>query len=148
MIVQVAAAATAELNAAELSQEFTAERGYQPRVDLPDLAALHVTVMAKALRIAVATRAEAACEYDVDVAVQQRFTADADEAAKRAEMDALMQLVEEIGDLFFAERLTGLEEGGSAMCVATANDPIYVPEHLQELHQFTSVLTLTFRLVR
>jgi hypothetical protein len=32
--------------------------------------------------------------------------------------------------------------------VRTENVPVYAPEHLEEYRQFTSVLTLTFRVVR
>jgi hypothetical protein len=53
--------------------------------------------------------------------------------------------VEEIG-LFLRDRR--LAACPAAVWLRTENVPIYAPEHLDELRQFTSVLTLTFRVVR
>jgi hypothetical protein len=56
-----------------------------------------------------------------------------------------MALVEEIADFFRLRRLTSYPD---AIWVRTDNVPVYAPEHLEEFRQFTSVLTLTFRVVR
>lgn len=51
-------------------------------------------------------------------------------------------LVQEIAD--FLNR----REMGDAIWKKTENKPVYVPEHLREKQQFTSVLTVTYRMVR
>ena len=66
-------------------------------------------------------------------------------AALQASLDALMTLVEEIADHFRAEPLSSFP---GARCVDVKNAPVYSQEHLDELRQFTSVLTLTFRMAR
>ena len=78
-------------------------------------------------------------DYEIDVAVQQKVD------PTLANLDALVLLVEEIGDHFRHEPLSGLP---AARCVGVQNTPVYAAEHLQELRVFTSVLTLTFRLWR
>jgi len=35
----------------------------------------------------------------------------------------------------------------SAVCVKVENDPVYAVEHLDELRCFTSIITLSFRMV-
>ena len=83
------------------------------------------------------TRAHNQHDYEIDVAVQKKV---ADQ-----ELDPLMRLVEEIADHFRSKRLEAMSNvawGG------TAHSPIYAPEHLEQLGQFTSVLTLTFRTMR
>jgi hypothetical protein len=80
------------------------------------------------------------------VAIQKRIEAGAKTAAEiQALVDPLMDLVEEIGDLF---RGKGLPLRPDATCVEGKNEPIYLPPHLDEHRVFTSVLSLTFREAR
>jgi hypothetical protein len=58
------------------------------------------------------------------------------------DLNALMERVEEIADLFRTQPLAGFP---SARCTEVKNEPVYALEHLDELRQFTSVVTLTFR---
>jgi len=74
------------------------------------------------------------------VAVQKKLT-DAD----NAEIDPLVSLVDEIADHFRFKRLPTFAE---AMWLKTEQKPVYAQEHLDQFHQFTSVLTLTFRVLR
>ena len=55
-----------------------------------------------------------------------------------------MSLVEEIADHLRKQPLPGQ----SGRCIKVKNVPAYSPKHLEELHQFTSVLTVTYRLAR
>jgi hypothetical protein len=64
---------------------------------------------------------------------------------ENGEIDDLMTLVEEIADAFRSKRLEGYT---SAVCVKTENEPVYAQEHLDQMRQFTSVLTLTYRIMR
>jgi hypothetical protein len=79
------------------------------------------------------------------VAVQKRVMKDDSPGLDTDEIDELMTLVEEIDDLMRHKPLAGFEQ---AHWVKTENKPIYDPKHLKEHGQFTSLLTLTFRVVR
>lgn len=139
VILDIADAVVTELNSTEWSQEFTAERRYRPELKLADLATLHVLVVPRSVESSTATRSGYQHDYKVDVGVLQRFS-----EAESEEIDDLMDLVEEIADHFAGLRL----DSPDAICVATANEPVYAQEHMAQWRQFTSVLTLTFRLWR
>ena len=48
----------------------------------------------------------------------------------------------------YVSRLSRQVADPPAVCTAVANEPAYLPEHLEEHGQFTSVLTLSLRKVR
>ena len=139
-ITDIADAVVAEMNGHTFSQTFTAQRHYRPIFDLAEMQDLHVTVVPKGLAIERLDRSRNQHDVQVDIAVQKKC-----QAADNAELDPLMVLVEEIADFFRIRRLAVCPE---AVWIRTENVPIYAPEHLDELRQFTSVLTLTFRVVR
>jgi hypothetical protein len=56
-----------------------------------------------------------------------------------------MQVVEQISDLLRGKRLNQLP---GVLWVRVQNEPIYAPEHIDQLRQFTSVLTVTYRTTR
>ena len=60
------------------------------------------------------------------------------------ELDALMAFVEELAGHLKFKRL----ESVGALWVKTANEPIFAPDHIEQFRQFTSVLTVTYRLAR
>jgi len=139
-IVQVAEAVKESLNAASFSQPVNAERKYLPLFDLKDMKDLHVTVVPRGVAVSTLGRNRNQYDYQVDVAVQKKL---ADEGP--LEVDPLMSLVEEIADHFRLKRLAGYPE---ACWTRTRNEPVYDPEHMNELRQFTSVLTFTFKAAR
>ncbi len=138
--VQIANAVKNELNAQSFSQTFTAECEYLPVFELAEMKTLHVTVVPKSATYEIETRGLRRGEFAVDIAVQKKA-----DRTNLAEIGGLMYLVQEIADVFVSRRLSQLPE---AVWVRTENDPIYSPEHLDKFHQFTSVLTLTFRVMR
>lgn len=138
-IIQIADAVVAQLNAATFSQPLTAARHYAPSFKLPDMKSLHVTVVPRAISSASLDRNRDTFSYEIDVAVQKKT--DGEQLA----LDALMTLVEEIADHFRAGTLASFP---GARCMDVKNAPVFSPEHLDEFRQFTSVLTLTFRVVR
>jgi len=139
-ITDIADAVVTELNGHAFSQPFEAKRYYRPVFDLADMAALHVSVVPKGIVIDHLDRRRNQEDVQIDVAVQKKFsTGDA------AELDPLMALVEEIADFFRLRRLAAYPD---AVWVRTENVPVYAPEHMDDLRQFTSVLTLTFRIAR
>ena len=112
-----------------------AARAYRPVFDLKDMKDLHVTVVPKAVAMASAGRGLLQSDVQTDVAVQQKLI-----SGDNAEIDALMGLVERIADFI-------REQGrlADAVWVKTENVPVYSPEHIEQMRQFTSVLTFTFR---
>ena len=140
LITQVAEAVVAELNATTFSQPFTAERHYVPRFDLPDMHTLHVTVVPRDLTTQSAGRGPLQQDVSIDIAVQQRPPDDT-----LASLDPLLALPEELAEHFRHKRLDSFP---AAMWVRTEHRTIYAPEHLERLRQFTSVVTLTFRVIQ
>ena len=140
LITDIADAVVAELNAGTFSRPFAAARFYRPVFDLAEMQALHVSVVPKGLAIERLDRSRNQHDLQMDIAVQQKLG-----SADNAEIDALVALVEEVADFFRLRRLAACP---AAVWVRTDNVPIYAPEHLEELRQFTSVLTLTFRVAR
>jgi hypothetical protein len=138
-IIDIAEAVVAELNAASFSQPVTAARLYTPQFELAEMTTLHVTVVPKGLSSTSLDRSRDTFQYQIDLAVQQKV----DQA--NPPLDALMTLTEEIADHFRAGPLGSFP---AARCSDVVNEPVFAPEHLTELGQFTSVLTLTFRVIR
>jgi hypothetical protein len=139
LIADVAQAVTDELNGGAFSQPFTAERQYLPLFELPEMKQLHVTVVPRGIVISALDRGRCQHDVQIDVAVQKKFGSDAP-----VEIDPLMSLVQEIADFFKLRRLVSMP---TAAWIKTENAPIYALEHMQELRQFTSVLTLTFKVI-
>lgn len=138
MFAQLCDAIVAELNAATFPKDFTATRGYLPRYTLEDMDTLHVTVVPKDLTISSASRGGAWKDYRIDIAVQQRA-----QGLHTDTLDGLVQLTESISDYLRTAPLTAMPQ---AKATDVTHEPVYVPEHLDQLHQFTSVVTVTYRL--
>jgi len=138
-IVALADAVVSELNAEAWSLPFVARRLYRPRFEPTDLKMLQVSVVPRALVIEAASRADDSRQCQIDLAVQQRLDAETAE-----EIDPLLGLVDEIARHFRLRRPAAMP---SAVCVKVENEPVYAVEHLDELRCFTSLLTLSFRMV-
>lgn len=138
-ILDIADAVVADLNATTFGQPLTAVRHYVPRFELAEMTALHVSVVPKGLTSTSLDRSRDAFEYQIDVAVQQKVD------PSNPNLDALMELVEQIADHFRTRSLTSFP---GARCTEAKNDPIYASDHLTELGEFTSILTLTFKVWR
>ena len=138
-IVAIADAVTAELNGNSFSQPLTAQRLYLPVFDFPSMSELKVTVVPKGITTSSLDRSRDSFDYQIDIAIQKKTPNEIEF------IDSLMLLVEEIGDHF---RSNPLASYPGARCTGVENTPVYAPDHLLELRQFTSVLTLTFRLWR
>jgi len=136
-------AVVAALNSHSFSQPFVAKRCYVPTFDLKDMKTLHVTVVPRGVEVSTVSRSLIQHDIQVDVAIQQKLPAPADPAGDQAFIDTLMGLVQEVADV-----LRAAGRFGEAQWVKSENKPIYSPEHLEQLRQFTSVLTLTLRVLR
>lgn len=138
VIINIADSVVAQLNGATLSQPITAARFYQPRFGVEEMAALHVSVVPRSISNKALDRTHDTFDYMIDMAVQKRTD------GSLASLDALMNLVEEICNLFRSQPLLSFP---AARCMEVKNDPVYAPEHLEELRQFTSLITLTFKVL-
>jgi len=137
VICDIAEAVVAALNGHTFSQPFTAQRAFRPVFDLADMKELHVMVVPKGVELSTAGRGLAQTDVQIDIGVQKKLA-----TGDNAEIDSLVGLVQEIAEFV---RATG--RFGDAAWVKTENTPIYSQEHLGELRQFTSVLTLTLRVM-
>lgn len=138
-IVTIADAVVAQLNAATLSQPIVARRHYLPVFELAQMTELRVSVVPRSIASQSLDRNRDRFDYQVDVAVQQKLEPSVEN------LDALVALVEEIADHLRTEPLATFPE---ARCTEVVTEPVFAPEHLEEFRQFTSVLTLTYRLGR
>jgi len=142
-IIDIADAVAATLNdpgEPGFSQSFTAERKALPAFELGDLAGLHVTVVPKGTEITGASRSLSQHDVQIDVGVQKKVGSDLE-----ADAAALCGLVEEIAVFLRRRPLTGVP---GAAWVRSVNEPVYSPEHLAEKRLFTSVVTVTYRLMK
>lgn len=139
-LVALADAIVAKLQNGTFSLPFEVQRGYRPVIELPALLAVKVTVIPKGLAISAATRADGFYDCAIDIGVQRKVNPD-----EPAELDALMKLVEEIGDHLRGKQLDGFT---AAVWLSLENEPVFAPEHLEQHRQFTSVLTVAYRVRR
>ena len=138
VITDLADAVAASLNAGSFGMPFTAERLHQPSFDLAELAELHVSVVPKSQTITNATRQHSFFDCAIDVGVQKKVADD-------SEVDALLDLVEEIADHL---RLKRLDDYPTAAWLSIEHEPVVASEHLDQNRQLTSVLTVTYRVKR
>jgi hypothetical protein len=85
---------------------------------------------------AVETRSTQQVDYGVDVGIQQKLEGEGAE-----DVDPLLYLAEQISSYWDGRSLAT----PASTCIAVDSDPIYDPEHLAQMRQFTGVLNLTFR---
>lgn len=132
-VIEIADALVIALNDHVFSESFVAERAYRPTFELSDMQDLHVTVVPRAVEYATIGRSIPQGDMQIDIGVQKKIEADAD-------TDGLMSLVDEIATFIRDNRSLG-----TSVWLRTTNDPVFSQEHLNELRQFTSVLTVTYR---
>jgi hypothetical protein len=146
LTLDIADAVVAELNAAPpgtFDPAFTAVRRVLPVFDLAEMTDLHVSVVPRAVEIAGATRSMSQHDVQIDIGVQKKLVTGDGELDQQ--VPALCELVDQIAAYLMRRVLQAIP---GAVWVRLANDPIYAPEHLSQLRQFTSVLTLTYRITR
>lgn len=153
VIIEIADAMVAVLNAAvesqALSQTFAATRYYVPRKDLKDFKAIHVSVVPVTIEnelFILSRSVRRQYEYTVDVGIQRVvISGKATNQEFNAEADPLMLLAEEISDLFNTPSLEGYEQ---AKATKITNQPIYDPRHIDEMRLLTTVVSVTYVVVR
>jgi hypothetical protein len=139
-IVEIATSLVTRLNDGSFSQEFTAERTYDPAVNLAALDDLKVTVVIKDSAGTPLTRNLMENTHSVDIAVRKRV-----DPAVLPEVDALILLCEEITDDLLG---TPILSGAGVQIVSVGIVAVYSPEAIRDKRAFLSVLTVTFRETR
>lgn len=139
IITDIADALVTDLNAETFDQAFDAVRSFKPEYALEDMDELHVTVVPKSRVHELLTRRDLQKDYQFDIAVQVRF---AEQTA--TEIDPYVALVEDV--MSFLEGTPRLVSYPSAIWIKSENDPLWIPEHMETFRQFTSVITVTYRL--
>ena len=140
VISKVADAVRDELAAGTFSIPFKAIRAFRHDQTLPEGKELRVSVVPNAVKVAPLSRG--ICHYDMEIYVA--VTKKIDRATPEA-IDPLLGLVEEIIDFFRLRRLANCPE---AMWLGTENEPMVSTEHLETMKNFTSLVTLNFRVCR
>lgn len=140
LVTDVAQAVADELGSGPFDPPLVVARSYRPQFDLPELKTLRVTVVPRSIVITGLGRSQNQTDVAVDIALQKKVSAGDTEA-----LDRLMGLVEQVATFF---RLRRLARYPDAIWVKTENSPIYSPEHLESKGVFTSVLTITFRVMK
>lgn len=140
-IAAIADAVAAHINAGTYSRPVSAERMYQPAFTLEDLKDLRVSVVPRTVGISEASRDSSTFECVIDVGLQQKLPA----TGEQAEIDALLDLAEEIADRLRLTRLPGAPEAAWA---GIAHEPVVSSESLEQHRVFTSVLSVTYSVRR
>lgn len=151
VVIDLAEAVKAALNAASdagtFTPRFAAQRAYVPIHDAETLDGIEVSVVARSIRLTMLARGSDQFDYMVDIGIQQRIGAGSMTPLEILEAtDPLMLLVQGIADLFRGKPIA--VGTGVLTCFAATNEPIYLPEHLDQFRVFTSVVSLTFRHAR
>ena len=109
-----------------------------PGVEQDKLTAVpQLSVVPKSVQPQHMTRAGRADNITIDIGVQAKITG-------RPEVDVpkLCRLARAVLDYMWARRLTREPE---AVFMEAGIDPVYAPEHLQQLRVFTSVVSVTYK---
>ncbi len=140
-ISDIADAVALKLNEHEgFETDFEAVRKTLPVLDISKMGnGLYVTVVPRTIEYSVVARTKTSGDYAIDVGVQQRISLEDD-----SECDSLLALVEQIALFLRGQHLS--EEGASF--VSVTNDPVVAADHLSKFQVFTSVLTVTYRVIR
>ena len=140
IVTDIADAVVTELAGGAFSQPVSAVRRVLPEYELADMKDLRVTVVPAAMEISGASRSLSQHDVRVDVGIQKKLGKNLD-----TEVALLLGLVDEIAE--FLKRRP-LQTAPWAVWVRTLNEPVYAPDHLAEKRLFTSVLTLTYRVLK
>jgi len=140
LAIDIADAVVAELAGGAFSLPFTAVRRVLPEYELADLKDLRVTVVPAAVEISGASRTLSQHDVRIDIGIQKKL-----DKAIDTEVAQLAGLVDEIAE--FLKRRP-LQATPYAVWVKTVNEPIYAADHLAQQRAFTSVLSITYRVLK
>lgn len=123
----------AESVASELA-EYQAKVQFAPEFELRELETMRIIVVPSAPEYKTLSRSTHEELLKVQIGILKRATED--------DLPELLRFAEGLGLGFLNKKLAG------ATCLIVAYNPIYSADHLRERGQFTSVIELTFKLIR
>ena len=139
LAIDIADAIVTELSNGSFSEPLVVSRRVLPAFEIAELKVLTVTVVPKSVGIANITRQSSSFDVAVDIGIQQKIGKDTD-----AEVTRLSGIVTEIVTILNRKPLTAVP---AARFISISNEPVYAPEHLSEKRLFTSILTLTYKVI-
>jgi len=126
------------LNGESFSQSFTAARYIVPMFNLPDLAALKVSVIPRSRAKEVETRGSNASQHKLELGFQKHLT----DVNDTSEADPMDYLVEEVEDFLLGESI------GDYTCIEIehilADDSLFAKEHIYSDKVYTAVVVATY----
>ena len=140
LAIDIADAIVTELNDNTFSEPLVITRRVLPEFELADLKALTVTIVPSSIQIDNITRSSSSFNVTIDIGIQQKIGKDTD-----SEVSRLSGVVSEIVAFMNRRKLAGFS---AAVFVSIANEPVYAPEHLSEKRLFTSIITLTYKVIQ
>jgi hypothetical protein len=138
-IITLADAIVTALNAATLSQAFTAERIYAPKFDLASGEAVQIKVAPKSDVRQPGSAAADNATIQIELGIFKKLGEDT--TSDIAEMDAMLAFCEEIKPLINRQRLAA---GLDAICTGTAQETPYFIDALETERVFLTLITATF----
>jgi hypothetical protein len=138
LVTQIAKAVVTELkkNVSNFSIPFEPEMLVLPAFEPAELQKLRVSVVPRTLEIERVSRHSSKYTVGIDLGIQRRI-----EGTPEETVTTIGTLVDEISQ-FLKE--TTLSDFPAAQWHGVTNDPIYVPEHLQQKRTFTSLLSVRY----
>lgn len=117
-------------------------RKYTPKAKLEETDVVLVTVAVAGHRASRDSRDTWLYEYDIDVGVQFRASGDADATMH---FDSCLRLCEQIADTYRFERPSLSDMHLAEVAIGGGSGQPYLPDHADNLNQFTGVVRLTFQ---
>lgn len=139
LALDIADAIVNELSPGSFSEPLVVTRRVLPEFEISELKALTVTVVPKSVVIANITRQSSSFEVAIDIGIQQKIGKDTD-----AEVLRLSGIVTEMVTFLNRKQLSVVP---TAQFKSIVNEPVYAPEHLSEKRLFTSILTMTYKVI-
>ena len=138
IVTQIAKAIVTELknNVSNFSISFEPEMLVLPSFEPAELQMLRVSVVPRSFEMERISRSSSKYTVGIDIGIQRRIEGTPEETVSK-----IGGLVDEISQ-FLKE--SSLSEFPAAQWYGVTNDPVYVPEHLQQKRTFTSVLNVRY----
>lgn len=148
ILTSVADAVVSAINAGTFVRSFVAERGYDVTADLEDLyGVLRVDVVPANETNRQDTRTTREYRPQIDVGVRYKFhPADEDNQGLIAvsEVDAYVELLEQINNHLLSTTYRRLPDYRSAVCVGSEIPAPWIPKDLIGIRQYTGILRMTY----
>ena len=128
------------------SMAYVSVREYVPEIELSDTS-LRVSVVPASQQVEPYDRSNAWYVFTVDLAVRKKldFT-DEENNPVNSQIDLLMRFMDEL--ILWARGRHLQVDASTAFWQSTTRDPMIAPEHLESFGQFTSVLSITYRVMQ